>query len=212
MTKKEFYEKYIVIFLDKKNYDKKKIKKLLLGIIIFFIIMIMLSRIMYNVSNSIPTGLYFKKFFPKYEVGRIATFNVKEKYEKYVLTPKEKELSDKVKKRLKIGKTFIKRIAAKEGDKIQIKNKILYINGKKRGPVFGIKGLEEKVLDKSYILKKDEFFMLGDTDMSFDSRYYGPIQKKEFTGEAVYILKNDTLKKVFGIDLTQKRKYKIEKK
>ena len=101
---------------------------------------------------------------------------------------------------------YIKRCVGVSGDTIQIKNKILYVNGElfenpehmkfidtltngelniqKRRPG----GLDSRDNFGPYIVPHDKFFMMGDNrDNSHDSRWWGPVPRENVLGEAIMI-------------------------
>ena len=94
---------------------------------------------------------------------------------------------------------LLKRIVGVEGDVIKIKNDgTLYINEEKKGKILKIKGLTDNIKDTEYALKKDEYYVMGDTATSFDSRYLGIINKKEFKNEMKLLIKEETIEKIIG--------------
>ena len=108
---------------------------------------------------------------------------------------------------------YIKRVIGIPGDKILYKNKILFINDKEYpliridhsfdpveiadGQVYYENNSEKEylVLNQSnptfnfeYIVPENSYFVLGDNrDNSNDSRYWGPVPKKNLVGKAFYI-------------------------
>lgn len=58
------------------------------------------------------------------------------------------------------GKRFIKRIVAIEGDSIQVNGNNVFVNGKKRE--LERYTCENNEINKSFTLKKNEYFVLGD--------------------------------------------------
>ena len=76
------------------------------------------------------------------------------------------------------GNTCIKRIVAVEGDNVTIKDNKLQVNG-----IF-ISNVKSTVSNKSYKLKTDELFVLGDKYKdSIDSSDYGPITTQNIIGK-----------------------------
>lgn len=80
---------------------------------------------------------------------------------------------------------LIKRVVAIAPDVVETKYDCVIINNKlfaETGIVCG---------EHKYILKKDDFFVMGDNYYeSTDSRDYGPIKKKDIKGRVIYILNN----------------------
>lgn len=87
---------------------------------------------------------------------------------------------------LRIGKY----VSAMEGDVVTINEHGLFINNKKIRE--GINSIVAKKLDKqpedfytTYQLKKDQVFVTGTAARSFDSRYWGAIQKNRIEAEVI---------------------------
>lgn len=86
---------------------------------------------------------------------------------------------------------FIKRIIAKPGETIEIKNNAYYVNGTKLNEpylspdiyMFGGSFLRE---NQVYTVPTNEYFVSGDNrPHSSDSREFGPIAKEAFIGKAI---------------------------
>ena len=101
---------------------------------------------------------------------------------------------------------YIKRCVAVEGDTVLIKNKRVYVNGKKfENPEFAkfidtLPSGKQKIMPRRaggqdsrdnfgpYIVPRDCFFMMGDSrDNSYDSRYWGAVHRDLILGEAMAI-------------------------
>ncbi|MCL5022002.1 MAG: signal peptidase I [Nitrospirae bacterium] len=94
------------------------------------------------------------------------------------------------------SRDFIKRVVAVEGDVIESKNKVIYVNGKAAKEPFvqhtdnSVKpgGLEPRDNFGPYIVPKGKYFMMGDNrDQSYDSRYWGYVDIKEIRGKSLVI-------------------------
>jgi|SRR5690625_40543 len=89
---------------------------------------------------------------------------------------------------------FIKRVIALEGDTVEMKKDVLYINGKEIEEPY----LKEhrRSLDEGELLTenfgpvevgKDQFFAMGDNRLnSLDSRTFGPIDKERLEGKVLW--------------------------
>jgi len=90
-------------------------------------------------------------------------------------------------------KDFVKRLIASEGEKVEIKDGKIFVNGKEVDepsikPYYyynvGDYGAEGKVIE----VPKDSYFALGDNSASSrDSRYWGFVPKKNLLGKVVLI-------------------------
>lgn len=93
-------------------------------------------------------------------------------------------------------KDFIKRVIAVEGDVIEERNKIVYINGTPIKEPYAyhydryIKSREFDPRDNfgPIVVPRDKVFVMGDNrDQSYDSRYWGFVDLKEVKGKAFII-------------------------
>lgn len=150
------------------------IRKYFIFLMIVSILTFLLNgRLFYNNSPSVPVGFYFKEnSSSSFNKGDIVFFQLDEKTFNFL---KGHSLVEKDYK-----KPFImKRIGAKQGDTILIKDKKLFINGKE---IYRTIDIPEKNLitipDLEYTLKEKEYFLIGDLDISFDSRYFGVVKEE----------------------------------
>ncbi len=165
--------------------------RLLTLLLIFFSITFCFSRITYNVTDSLTKGIYLKKFFSDYRKGDLVLFAMDKKYSKYIENFPNKDKMKNI--------YLLKRISAVEGDIIETKSDgTLLINGEKKGKIMKIKGITDSIEDTRYVLKKDEYYLMGDTETSFDSRYLGILNKKDFRYEMKLLIKEETLERLIN--------------
>jgi signal peptidase I len=85
-------------------------------------------------------------------------------------------------------KKYVKRVVGLPGEKIEIKNDQVYIDGKLDVEEFLPYGTQTRP-DKAWQLSSIEYFLMGDNRPgSNDSRYFGPVEKRFITGEATTIV------------------------
>lgn len=94
------------------------------------------------------------------------------------------------------SRDFIKRVIAVEGDVIESRNKVIYVNNEPVKEPYTQHtdnstrpgGIEPRDNFGPYIVPKDKFFVMGDNrDQSYDSRYWGYVDMKEIKGKALII-------------------------
>jgi signal peptidase I len=93
-------------------------------------------------------------------------------------------------------KDFIKRVVATGGDKIESRNKVMYVNGEKLSEPYAqhtddtmlSSGMSKRDNFEPITIPENKFFVMGDNrDQSHDSRFWGFVDLKEIKGEALVI-------------------------
>ena len=126
-----------------------------------------------NISPSLPRGIYRLEPVKTIEIGDIVYFNIPSEVENLL---REREYT------YIFVKTFIKKVAAKEGDTISIINKNLYVNEENWGIVFDADPQNRKIPQltiEELTPQEGEILPLTEVEYSFDGRYFGPIKISE---------------------------------
>lgn len=176
--------------------------------IVLFLIFLFVYNISINISPSLKMGLYLHyPKFTKIHRNDYVMINV----DRFEFSYKTKD--NPIYKDSKI----LKQVKGVPGDIIKYENGKLFINDVEMGFVFELNGYENKYKDgDSFTLKDDEYYVLGTSTLSFDSRYVGIFNSKEFLKKTIFLyeIKNkdfedrenklkDLSKKAFDINQNQ---------
>jgi len=153
-----------------KIFFSKKVTVMTLALIAICLNFVKLPQLFYvNVSPSLPIGFYKIKETSSLEKGAIIAF-----------FPPEKVHFLQVRNWLSLDIPILKPVVALDGDHCCIQNKELKINGKKYCEIAKIdtEGLDLPQIDFCRDLTKNEIWVGSNRiKNSFDSRYFGVIQK-----------------------------------
>ncbi|NYE57217.1 signal peptidase I [Carboxydothermus ferrireducens] len=115
--------------------------------------------------------------------------------------PAEIKRGDIVSIKANDGEVVIKRVIGLPGEKIQIKNGRVYINGRVLNEPYLPKGTKTEWYFTDVLnIPKDSYFLLGDNrEISKDSRHYGPVMAKNLEGKVIAYVNNITVGKIADI-------------
>lgn len=148
------------------------------------------SHIFRNMTQSEPLGYYFSATFLPIKKGNlILTCLTKQDYKSVFNNLGLKD----VKGECPDGMPYLlKRVAGVEGDIVSVNNNYIYINGVKQANSIQYqegRGVPLYPLPANYIheLQTNEYFVLGHTVHSVDSRYFGVINRLDVFSRAIPI-------------------------
>ena len=188
---------------------RKPLKKIIYYSVLWFLIFLIISffsfiifakknRYVFNISESLPIGIYQKLEDKNFQKGDLVILDI----------PKER-MDFMISRGYIDGnmlKTMLKRIEGVEGETFKVltveelkgslfsennefssieisslSKKFLVKENKILGSIsnFDSRGRQLPQIKSPLILNKDEFFVMGESDNSFDSRYFGKIKKEE---------------------------------
>ncbi len=103
------------------------------------------------------------------------------------------------------SRDFIKRIIATENDIIESKEKVIYINSAAVNEAY-IQQVDSNIRPKGsdprdnfgpFTVPKNKFFVMGDNrDQSYDSRYWGYVDRNQIRGKALYFYWSKQINKI----------------
>lgn len=86
------------------------------------------------------------------------------------------------------NKKYIKRVIGLPGDLVEVKGGFVYVDGNRLGESYIGYGVESEP-GGTWNLDDNQYFLMGDNRPgSNDSRYFGPVEKRFFMGEATMII------------------------
>ena len=157
-----------------KEEKKNWFKELLPYIIILIVVILIRSFI------ATPVRVSGESMFDTLDGGEIMILNKLGEINRYSMVVANIDVDNQK------GDTVIKRVYGLPNETIKCENGIIYINDKKRedfyayGTTFDFEEVK---------LGDDEYFLLGDNRIvSLDSRYVGPVHKKDIEGTTSFII------------------------
>ena len=90
------------------------------------------------------------------------------------------------------GAEVVKKVIAMSGQTVDINEKYVSVDGNKAVELdmshgLAKTGLSISALTTHYTMQTDELFVMGETPLSYDSRYWGPIKQEKIMGTAYAI-------------------------
>ena len=153
-------------------------KRLIIGLSFLLILFAGSKFILFNLTPSLPRGIYLLLPAKDIQRGDIVVFDVPLKLKECEYIPKYTKL-------------LLKNVGALANDKVQIKDNFLYINNTKYGKIYTKDGQGvrlPKLSENELQPKENEFLPLASHQNSFDGRYYGTIKLSEVKNKAKLII------------------------
>lgn len=162
-----------------RNKLKKFIKMLVIILgLVYTVKLYIYNNYCINITPSIPKGIYKLKKIESLERNKVVYIEIPDNAKKIIWG------REYLPKHINYLVKYIKGIP---GDTIQVKSNSLYINGEFEGSIrkYDLQGKKlDSELPIDYILKEEEYILLGSDDNSYDSRYFGIIKKDKILKEA----------------------------
>lgn len=165
---------------NKKNITLKK----LLFIIFSFVYLLKLyfyNNYCLNITSSVPKGLYRLYKINKLKRNDIVYIEIPDNA-KHIIWDREY-----LPKHIKYLLKYVKGVP---GDLVEVKENKLYINNKFEGNIkkYDSEGnLLISLTEGKFILKEEQYLVLGNDDNSYDSRYFGVIEEREILKKAKFL-------------------------
>ena len=144
----------------------KKFLKEVYPYVIIIAVVVLIRTFLYT-----PIRVDGPSMYPTLNNGNIMILNKFSKVDRFdIVVIKSKRLNE----------VLIKRVIALPGETLEVKNGIIYINGKKIKDKYGYGKTSDVGKMK---IPENEYFVMGDNRVvSADSRYFGTFKKKEIKG------------------------------
>lgn len=159
----------------------RKLKILILfGTIFIFLTIFLKIFITFNPTPSLKTGFYLITDIEEVKKGDTVTIKYPKSI-KNVVIPSNFYYRE--------VKGFMKNVEGVPGDLIETKDQKVYINGILKGNIatLDFKGRFLPQSNVNKILENDEYYLMGEAENSFDSRYWGTVKRVEVLKKAKLI-------------------------
>ncbi len=83
---------------------------------------------------------------------------------------------------------IVKMVLGVPGDEIRIADRKVFVNGEYFDRLWLLEGENIEIPEKTILLGENEYFLVGTTRESFDSRYFGPVRRDSFIGRAIPLM------------------------
>ena len=160
-----------------RKYDDRKLEWLRDGK--FFVVILVLAVIVFRFIIGV-SWVDGQSMFPTLHNSQPVVYNRLAKEFKY---------GDIVSVRFPNGQYMIKRVIGTAGDTVDLKDGVVYINGKPEALAgkFGRTDPQEGTIDYPFTLGEDKLFVLGDNrEKSVDSRTYGILSETSVRGKVFF--------------------------
>jgi len=172
--------------------DKISCAQLIICVLIYGVVCFYISQFIgVNTTYSEPRGYYLYYTSTDYAIGDQVLICLENN--KYIEVLKQLKIMHFATNRCKSGLPYlVKTIIAKTGDNVTINgvgimvNGHMYPNSKVVERVHGVNLLPQAF--GSYKLTSNQFFVLGSSKNSYDSRYFGVVYKNQIKGKALFLM------------------------
>lgn len=176
------------------NKSIKAIVIIISSIIVMFIISGLYNKyIVRNISISEPLGYYLK--IPVSEIQKGNRYQVCVDKKNYIQIMQSLGLPKTLNQCPYDSPYLIKQVAGTPGDMVVVNKSGVYINNiyqPNTETIFKYKQIDlNPLINYSHKLESDEYFMLGVTRTSYDSRYFGVIKNTQFHSRVILFLNNN---------------------
>lgn len=166
---------------------KERIKNILINILVIvgtLLFINYISQLAITCGNSMNNTLHDGDLLITEKVTKNFKDNNYDRYDVIIFKPNKKNNENE--------KYYIKRIIGLPGETVRIEDGSIYINNNKLSENYGKEEMiDSGSADQEYLLKEDEFFVLGDNrNNSLDSRYIGPVKKEQILSHAIFNIFN----------------------